>query len=185
MIRRTVMLAVIAAACGWALLRFAYGPIRCNVEVSELTAQTDLALATTGDYERLARARRNLQRLRGLKHCRTEVRVPFLTATNEELAGSLKSAVVSYHEALAIEQRPEIYTSLAAVQLRLGEVDAAVESYSRAVQFVPVLWYQIPSEEVRRRVTERTGEPMRPASRQSSRRNRHGVRIYSLAFGSS
>lgn len=156
MIARIAAVTVAALLAAWALLRFAYEPYRCNVQISKLTARTDGVAQTASDYERLLRARANLRDLEPLRTmCPTEVRVPMLIGANEELVGRPDDALRRYREALEIEQRPEIHVAIAQMQIELGRVDEAIDSYVRAARFAPHGLQDIRSEEVRRRVTER------------------------------
>ncbi|HVE71202.1 MAG TPA: hypothetical protein VNI54_07525 [Thermoanaerobaculia bacterium] len=158
MIARVLLIAVAAVASAWALSRFAWEPVHCNIALSRIEAQTLSAEQTTDPYAQLVRARRNLQQLPGLR-CTTDVRLPVLLAANEELVGRLEDAARHYEQSLAMEQRPEIYMALANVQVRLGRVDAAVESYARAVKFHPPMLEQILSVELRRRIDARLRVP--------------------------
>lgn len=158
MIARIAVTCLGAAACGAALMHFAYGPYRCNATVSRLTARTDAAERTAGDYERIVRARRNLADLAGLRDsCPTQVRVPVLIGANQEVLGRLDDAAESYRSALEIEQRPEIYMALAKVQIQLGRIDDAVANYVTAARFAPPIVQWIPSADVRERVEHDSG----------------------------
>lgn len=156
-----------AAACGAALLHFAYGPYRCNVMISELTVRTDAAERAVEDYERVVRARRNLADLAPLRDsCATEVRVPMLMGANQEVVGRLDDAAESYRSALGIEQRPEIYMALAGVEIQLGRIDDAVANYVAAARFAPHIVQWIASADLRDRVvanvrTAESGTPRR------------------------
>ncbi|MGZ5444405.1 MAG: hypothetical protein ACXWN1_20145 [Thermoanaerobaculia bacterium] len=149
-------MALAALASVWALDRLAYMPCRCNAEVTNLTVQTTAAEATARGYERLVRARRNLERLKHLRDaCPTQVRIPFLIGANKEIMERPEDALLSYRDALSIEQRPEIYIALAQIQIQLGQVDAGVESYVAAARFAPRIARRISSNEVRLQVAER------------------------------
>ena len=156
MIARVLIVAAAAVLGAWAILRYAWDPLRCNAVVSEVEGATIAAEQLTDPYLQLRRARRNLERLSTLR-CRNEVRVPVLLAANEELMERWPDAARHYEEALALEQRPEIHLALGNVQVRLGRLDAAVETYARAVRFHEPMIYQIPSDEMRRRTAERLG----------------------------
>ena len=149
----TAAAAVLAA---WAVFHFAWHPYRCNAEVSAIEAATLAAEQVADTYGRTVRARRNLQRLAGLREsCGNEVRVPVLIGANQEILGRLPDAELMYRKALSIEQRPEIYTALARVQIQRGQIDAAVESYTTAARFHRPVLDEIRSEELQRRILER------------------------------
>jgi tetratricopeptide (TPR) repeat protein len=147
---------VLAALLGvWALMRFVYVPHRCNAGITAAEVATSAAERTTSDYDRLVRARRNLELLAGLREsCPTEVRVPMLTGANLEFVGRPEDALASYKEALQIDHRPEIYVEVARMQLELGQVDEAVASYVTATRFSPLVLEGILSAETLRRVRE-------------------------------
>jgi len=146
----------LAALLGaWALLRFVYVPCQCNAGVTAADLGSGLAEETAGDYDRLLRARRNLELLAGLRErCATDVRVPMLTGANLELLGRPDDALASYGDALKIDQRPEIYVEMARLQLQLGQTDAAVSSYVAAARFNPRLMDHFFEEDLRRRIME-------------------------------
>lgn len=147
---------VLAALLGaWALVRFVYVPCQCNAGVTAAQRASGLAQETASDYERLLRARRNLELLASLRErCATDVRVPMLTGVNLELVGRPEDALASYTDALKIDQRPEIYEEMARLQLQLGQPDAAVSSYVAAARFNPRLMDHFFEEDVRRRIME-------------------------------
>lgn len=148
-----VMVAVVVGA--WALFHFAWIPHRCNAVSTAADRGTTAAEQTANDYERLVRARRNLQLLAGLRtSCPTDVRVPMLGAANELLVGRPEDALRTYRDALRIDQRLEIYVAMAETQIRLGRIDEGVASYVTAARFDPSRVETIFSEEVRRRVEE-------------------------------
>lgn len=155
MIARIAAVAVAALLGAWALVRFVYVPHRCNAGITAAEVATAAAEETTSDYDRLVRARRNLELLAGLREsCPTEVRVPMLTGANLEFVGRAEDALASYQEALRVDQRPEIYVEMARMQLQLGQVDQAVASYVAATRFSPLVLDGILSEEIKRRVRE-------------------------------
>ena len=158
MIARVVIVVAAVVVSAWAIFRYAWEPVRCNAVVSQVEADTIAAEQLTDPYAQMQRARRNLARLASLR-CVAEVRVPVLLASNEELMERFEDAARHYEEALRMEQRPEIYMALGNVQVRLGRIDEAEETYLRAVRFYEPIIFQIPSDELRRR----TGERLHPS----------------------
>lgn len=156
--------AVVAAAivCGLLLVRWAYIPHHCNGAITRITASTEIADGTPDDYRRLVRARRNLEELKAIRPwcAATEVRVPVLTAANEEMVGRPEDAIRSYDQALQVDRRAEIYAARARLQVRLGRIDEAVESYAVAARMDVTELDRIGSEEILRRVRERLREPL-------------------------
>ncbi|HUR83551.1 MAG TPA: hypothetical protein VM733_22535 [Thermoanaerobaculia bacterium] len=153
-----LVLAAAIAVSAWALVRYAWEPVRCNAVVSQVEADTIAAEQLPDPYARTLRAKRNLARLEPLR-CASEVRVPVLVASNEELMEHFEEAARHYEDALRMEQRPEIYLALGNVQVRLGRIDAAVENYARGVKFHPPMIFEVPSDEVRRRTADRLHLP--------------------------
>lgn len=155
-IARALFLAATAVLCAAALFRWVYVPVRCSFDLTTLTRRTYLASTTPGDYDRIVRTRQNLERLAAMReHCRADVRVPMLAAENERLVGRHEDAVRSYHAALEVERRPEIYNALGETLLATGRLDEALESYTTVVRFNAGLIDTIPSPEIRQRVQER------------------------------
>ncbi|MEO8381359.1 MAG: hypothetical protein ABI779_16995 [Acidobacteriota bacterium] len=150
--------AVIATSilCGWAFVHWVYNPLACNAAITDLTRRTALITDSPGDYQRIARARRNIEALHELRAmCPMDVRVPMLLAANEEALGRLDDAVRSYRDALNTGPRPEIQAALGDALIQLGRTEEAVEQYVTAARFNPNMLELLPSEEVRRRVEER------------------------------
>lgn len=152
---RAIAILVVTLVCGWLLVRWAYTPLRCTAQLTELTQRTDLASASSESYARLSRTRRNLEDLRAIDpQCRMDVRLYMLKAANEEMLGHYEDAVRSYTSALTVDRRPEIYTSLGLTLIRLGRLDEAAENYAVAARFTYPDPPTIPSEIVERRVAE-------------------------------
>lgn len=153
---RILIVLLAAFACGWAIVRWSIDPMRCNAAVTKLTRRTNAVETIANDYERIARARRNLEELRALR-CPLDVRVPMLIGTNEEYLGQYDDAVAAYRDALRVDRRPEIYVAIADARLLQGNIDEAVENYVTAAQFNPFIIENIMSDEISRRVKERIG----------------------------
>jgi tetratricopeptide (TPR) repeat protein len=154
MAARAAAILVAAIVCGWLLVRWAYAPLACNIALSRLTQRTDLAMKTTADYVRLTRLRQNLEDLRRLEgRCALDVRLYMLKAANDEVLGRDEDAVYAYRQALQIDRRPEIYSSLGFAFIRLGRFEEAAQNYAVAARFTNEIT-NIPSEEVERRVVE-------------------------------
>jgi tetratricopeptide (TPR) repeat protein len=152
---RVAVVLVAMALCGWLLLRWAYTPLRCNIDLTALTQRTGLASETSSDYERLSRLRRNLEDLAALEdRCRMDVRLYMLVGQNEEMLGRDEDAIRSYEQALTVDRRPEIYSAIGFALIRLGRVDEAVPMYVQAARFLYPDPIVIPSELVERRVAE-------------------------------
>jgi tetratricopeptide (TPR) repeat protein len=163
--RLIVRIAAVVAAgivCALLLVRWVYIPHHCNGAVTNITTSTEIADATPNDYDRLVRARRNLEELAAIRPwcAATEVRVAVLTAANEEMVGRPEDAVRSYDQALEVDRRAELYAARARLQVRLGRIDEAVESYAIASRMDVTELDRIGSEEILRRVRERLRAPL-------------------------
>lgn len=163
--------AIIAAAllCGWAFLEWAYEPLACNIALTDLTRRTNLIEQSRGHYERIARARRNLEELRALP-CETDVQLHVLIAANEESLGQYDDAAAAYRAALLVDRRPEVYALMGDALVQLGRTDEAVENYVIAARFTPYILERVPSTEVERRVKERLAGREAPRTTSSSGR---------------
>lgn len=149
-----LVIALAAAACAFAMWCWVWQPMQCNIATTSLTRRTAAVEQSANEYERVLRARRNLEDLRAIP-CTTDVRVPMLIGNNEATLGDFEAALAAYHDALGIDRRPEIYAAIGEASIRLGRTDDAVNNYVEAARFTPYVLESIPSEEVLRRVRER------------------------------
>jgi tetratricopeptide (TPR) repeat protein len=151
------LLAILSAGAAYLIFAWAIVPHRCNGEITLLTVRTESADAAVG-YRRLASAKANIEELQRLTtRCGGNVRVPLLIGANHEIRGAHESAVASYREALLLDQRPELYSALGAIQIQLGQLEEATKTYTTLARFAPETVETIPSQEVKRRVTEILG----------------------------
>lgn len=153
---RVLAVVLAAVACGWAIVEFAVRPIHCNRVITDMTRRTNALEGIGDDYQRIARARTNLQTLRGLQ-CETDVRVPMLIGANEEALGQFDDALTAYRDALRVDQRPEIYVAIGDALVQEGKVDEAVDNYVIAARFSPNVLENILSEEIANRIRSRIG----------------------------
>jgi tetratricopeptide (TPR) repeat protein len=153
---RVLVVAIAAVACGWAILVWVVRPMQCNRVITDITRRTNSLDNIGNEYQRVARARTNLQTLRALQ-CDTDVRVPMLIGANEEALGQYDDAVTAYREALRADQRPEIYVAIGDALVQLGRVDEAVDNYVIAARFSPNVLENIMGEEIARRIRRRIG----------------------------
>jgi tetratricopeptide (TPR) repeat protein len=107
------------------------------------------------DYVVTSRARENLAKLAKVEtQCRTDVRLYMLKAFNEQVLEQPDDAIAAYREALLIQNRPEIYTAIAEVQVAQGRISEAVDNYAIAIRYRPSL-EAYAGEEIARQVRER------------------------------
>jgi tetratricopeptide (TPR) repeat protein len=87
----------------------------------------------------------NLARLRAAaRFSPTEVGVPIARGSQYLLFGRVGSAIESYHEAAALEPRPEIYLNLGRAQWSAGQREEAKKSFQLAVRLDPHLAGMVP-----------------------------------------
>ena len=154
--KRIVALAVLAAACAWALYAFAYRPLSCNWKLDALRNRTNGASQTVRDYQIAVLARQNLTDLRRCEDaCGTNVLLYMLEAENEALLGDKEAAIATLRKGLTVDQRPEIHMNIGTLLLEMGRLDAAVNEYAVAVRFTPKNLETIYDPEILRRIQER------------------------------
>ena len=154
--KRILVLAVVAAACAWALYALAYRPLSCNWKLDALRSRTNGASQTVRDYQIAVLARQNLTDLRRCEDaCGTNVLLYMLEAENENLLGNKEAAIALLRKGLTVDQRPELHMNIGALLLELGRMDEAVDEYVIAVRFTPQNLEMISDPEVARRVQER------------------------------
>lgn len=116
---------------------------------SSILRQTELLslqAARAGDEGREL-LRRNLQALRqARRRDPSEVGIPLAMGSIHRLLDNPQAAADTYRRALALEPRPEIYLNLGLAQGRAGDVEAARESFSKALALDPSLRRQVPRE---------------------------------------
>jgi tetratricopeptide (TPR) repeat protein len=130
-------------------------PWRCDTAKDGMLRLTIEAEGSPSQYEISARARRNIDELRRLlEQCPAVPDLYMALALNEQLIGRDEEASATYGRLLEIEQRPEIYSALGNVLVRLGRYDEAVEAHVKARRFSSRIG-TIDHIETRRRVRER------------------------------
>jgi tetratricopeptide (TPR) repeat protein len=78
-----------------------------------------------------------------------EVGIPIALGSVHLLLNEQPAAIAAYREAEKLEARPEIYLNLGRAQARMGDLEAARESFATALKLDPLLEPQVP-------------EPLRP-----------------------
>jgi tetratricopeptide (TPR) repeat protein len=158
-VKRLLLLAAPAMLCIWALVTFAYRPMKCNRALADLQGRTNLASETGDTYRATLLARQNLTELLRLeKCCRTIVNLYVLEANNSDVLGRKEDAVVALRRALTVDQRPEIYFNIGTLLVELGRMDEAVDNYVTAARTTATREISIPSPEAAERVRARVSQ---------------------------
>lgn len=165
--RIAVALLLLVSAC-YAFYRFTVLPLVCNRQKATVLARTQRAVALGGGHRTTVLARDNVA---GLAFCRrtcNDVDLAMLTAANYRLLGRWNDAVTQYQQALEIQQRPEVYVSLAETLLALELREEATRAYERAAVFAPNYITTIEDPEMRhavQRAVEERDARIRAAAR--------------------
>jgi tetratricopeptide (TPR) repeat protein len=157
-LRSIVAVVVIGALAIAAIDYAAYQPWRCSVMRRSLEPAT-LRLWEQHRPIVLATVRHNAELARGCIRITPYDPGPYmLAAANDRMAGDYLSAMTMYERALRFDRRPELYFDLGLMQLELGKVADAEESFVQAAFFDPYTILEIPPEDVRNRVMDRVGK---------------------------
>jgi tetratricopeptide (TPR) repeat protein len=133
-LRATLAILVIAAS-GFTIARVTIPRFTCNIEKSSVRAVTRAHRIAT-DFERTTRARDLAARCRRcLAYFPDDYNFQFMLALNEEMMGRFDDAVRSYERALELNERPEIYSRLGLLRLRMGDTERARADLFKAALF--------------------------------------------------
>lgn len=148
---RVLASVVVLALAGFAVHRLCVIPFRDNRVMRDVEER--MALLDSVEPSRAnALASLNLSDLDRIAHSsRLDPAWYMFYGANCETLGRWDDAADAYTNALAIDQRPELYFNRGLVMLRLGRIDRAVADMTRAVRFNPFFIDQI-SGELRTRV---------------------------------
>jgi tetratricopeptide (TPR) repeat protein len=115
-------------------------PYHCNIAKRPLVARTDAIASQRAPDVARAYAREALVRLRPLQRaCPRDIDLLMLEGTNLAVMAHSDEAIAKYRDALAVEQRPEIYFELSAIEYAAGRTDDAIRDGVLAVRFRPFL----------------------------------------------
>jgi len=154
--RRIALAAVLTIAAGLALHHLCAIPFRDNRIMRGVEERIAL-IDTLDSYRAASLARLNLADLdRVATSRRLDPAWYMYYGANCEILGRWQDAAGAYTNALAIDQRPEIYFSRGLVLLRLGRMDEATADLVHAVRFNPYLVERI-SGGLRARVSAEAG----------------------------
>ncbi len=149
MIRRTILVALLITASGFAFYRLCYIPYRCDTLEWRLRETTRRLYQLPSSPTVAAIARRNLQTSRNLAtHCAGELAVALnmIAAANARILGQPDVASGFYRAALELDRRPELYYNLGEMELATGNTEEAIRTLARAVTFDPKLESDIPPQ---------------------------------------
>ena len=156
--KRLVLYAVVIIAAGLGIDHLCVTPFRDDMVMGEIAER--MRLAESVDSQRaLPLARRNLADLdRVSRSRRLDPAWYMFYGANCEILERWQDAANVYTEALAIDQRPELYFSRGLVFLHLGQIDRAAEDMITAVRFNPMLIDDVGGD-LRARVAAEAGLP--------------------------
>ena len=153
---RVVFALVVIAAAGFAVHRRCPIPFRDNLVMRDVEERMRI-VENVDSLQAMSLARLNLADLdRVARSRRLDPAWYMLYGANCEILDRWQDAANAYTNALAIDQRPEIYFSRGLVMLHLGRIDQAATDMSRAVRFNPFFIDQIDGE-LRARVAAEAG----------------------------
>lgn len=144
-----IILALLATLVS--IQRFVVVPWRCNQLVKLMEAALQPALAGNEAArkfltENIAIAESYRTRVPG------DANLNVAIATSYAMMGRHHEALAVYDTALLHDRRPEMYFNRAGIRLNLGDVQGAVDDFTVAARFNPMLAEQIRSESIRARV---------------------------------
>jgi tetratricopeptide (TPR) repeat protein len=153
---RAAFVLLILAGTAVLLHRCVYFPYAVNLEKRAVAADMELIRMNPDTIRARMLARRNIDLLSYRAKYYSDVEVHNYLGMNYEILLQHEKAAASYLTALRHDERPEIYANLSRVQLRLGQVEKAVESLTRALRFSPLVEVPEPLRpEVEARLRER------------------------------
>ena len=150
--------AAVAGVTAAAIYALVVVPNRLNIEERVISERTK-AIQNEDPMAIAPIAREHVRKLtQMLRWLPTDTDLHMLLAANYELLQLREEAKATYEQALAVDGRPEIYIELGRIQLALGNYDAAVTSFARAVRFQPNMIERVSGESLQedvQRVVER------------------------------
>jgi tetratricopeptide (TPR) repeat protein len=153
---RILLAPFLIAAAAWAIHHLCVIPHRDNRLMRDIEARMGM-LDSVDSLRAKTLARLNLDDLDRVARSRElDPEWYLFYGANCELLDRWEDAASAYTDALAIDQRPEIYFSRGLVRLHLGQIDDAEADMIRAVRFNPFLIDRIGGE-LRERVGKEAG----------------------------
>jgi len=153
---RVVFALVVIAAAGFAVHRLCAIPFRDNLVMRDVEERMRV-VENVDSFQAMSLARLNLADLDGVARSRRLDPAWYMFyGANCEILDRWQDAANAYTNALAIDQRPELYFSRGLVMLHLGRIDQAAADMIHAVRFNPFLIDRIDGE-LRARVAAEAG----------------------------
>lgn len=156
MILRRLLSALVFAMALFAIYEWSVLPYRCNLLKGALSVRTDANAAQyAGDVAR-THARQTLEVIRPLRRdCPRDIDLLMMEAANQALMEHTGDAIATYHDALAIEQRPELYLALAKTEYAAGRTADAFNDGERAIRFHPFMISEVANPILRQELYRR------------------------------
>lgn len=131
---RVLIVLLLAIAISLVVGRLLIPRLQCNLAKGQINR--DARRPRAGEYERAARARQNIAT------CRQCIATfPYdhqwytLLGANLRIAGEQKEALASFHHALTLVERPEIYAQIGELEIERGNIAAGHAALLRAAIF--------------------------------------------------
>lgn len=155
-VRRAILALVLIAIAGYGIHRLCVIPYRANLVMREVEERMSV-VDNVDSFRAMSLARLNLADLDRIEHTRRNDPAWYMFyGANLEVLDRWQDAATVYTNALAIDQRPEIYYSRGLAMLHLGKIEQAEADMITAVRFNEFFLYQIDGE-LRTRVAAGAG----------------------------
>jgi tetratricopeptide (TPR) repeat protein len=150
---RKLAITIVLLATLASIHRFVLVPWKCNQLTKLMETALQPAIAgneSAGKFltENIAIAESYRDRVPG------DANLNVAIAASYAMMGRHQEALAVYDTALLHDRRPEMYFNRAGIRLTLGDVQGAVDDFTVAARFNPVLADQIRSDSVRTRVRQ-------------------------------
>lgn len=133
---RALLAVAVLIAAGMTLVRDPWTQGRCNIEKRNAEGFLMSADQIASDFDRQRGAAAAAARMeRCVEQMPSDWQARFLAGGLHEVAGRTSMAEVRYREALALEERPEIYLALSLLQLANGEPVEGLRNAEKATVF--------------------------------------------------
>lgn len=152
---RVAASAIVTVLASMALYVSCYQPLRALITERALFAATDHAEKVVS-WQAPPLARDNLLEIERLRRWTpNDMQLALLAAANYRVLGRDEDVLRVLQEAVRAEQRPELYSELAAAELKLGRTALAEDHYAIAAAFNPAYLADIPNSEMAATVRKR------------------------------
>jgi tetratricopeptide (TPR) repeat protein len=146
---RALVALLLLGAAGFAIAKGMVPRLECNLAKGRINRDVRRFARTGNEYERVERARRNVDECRRwIEIFPGDHQLYMLLGANLRVLGNLDGAVESFRQALALVQRPEIYSQIGELEIERGNIDAGRAAVLKAATF-HMLYVEIVDEPLR------------------------------------